>query len=276
MSSEEAQPPVAVTDPAPSPARELLRIAGPTVATMAGFTIMQFIDTLMIAAFGRQNDSVLEPTAAINGGLVAFAIVCIGVGTTTIVNALASQCFGGKRFMRCGRFMWQGVWFSLGYAVLVLPFMFAGEWIFTTAGHSEALVALEVPYFQILLYFTLIRLIVGAVGQFLIAIDMAMWVLVAAVCAIAANVLLNWWLIFGAMGFPRMGIEGAAWATNLAAVVELAVLTVVCLRPGLRKFGVTDWKLRWPAMSRLVKIGLPSGFQFAADVWPWAIFLGVV
>ncbi|MEM8874883.1 MAG: MATE family efflux transporter [Planctomycetota bacterium] len=280
MSLEEAQPQTTGTDvpvtTGPTPLAELLRIAGPTVATMAGFTIMQFVDTLMIAAYGRQNGSVLEPTAATNGGLAAFAIVCIGVGTTTIVNALASQCYGGKRFARCGRFMWQGVWFSVGYALLVLPFTFLGGPIFNAAGHSPELVALEVPYFRILLYFTVIRLLVGTVGQFLIAIDMAMWTLLAALFAIAANVLFNWLLIFGNAGFPRMGVAGAAWATNLAALVELAVLAAICLRPVVRKFGITDWKLRMPAMGRLVRIGLPSGFQFAADVWPWAIFLGVV
>lgn len=46
----------------------------------------------------------------------------------------------------------------------------------------------------------------------------------AAIASVATNILFNWLFIFGNMGFPEMGVQGAALATVLAAVVNSLVI----------------------------------------------------
>src|SRR4051812_21772880 len=73
--------------PEPSPLRELLTLALPTVLQMASYTLMQFIDTLMLArAMGP-----LAPTAASNAGSLSFAMIGFGTGILLVVNTLVSQ-----------------------------------------------------------------------------------------------------------------------------------------------------------------------------------------
>src|SRR3954468_1479731 len=87
------------------PLVELLRLAGPTIAQMASYTVMQFLDTWMLAHVG---DGIIAPTAAANSGILAFAVISFGMGVTWVVNTLVSQCYGRKDFAGCGRYLWQG------------------------------------------------------------------------------------------------------------------------------------------------------------------------
>src|SRR4051812_28724831 len=95
--------------PTEHPVWELLRLAGPTVAQMVSYTVMQFIDTWMLAkALGP-----MAPAAASNAGSLSFAFIGFGMGTIMIVNTLVSQNYGQKNFVQCGRYLWQGVWVAL-------------------------------------------------------------------------------------------------------------------------------------------------------------------
>jgi len=50
--------------------------------------------------------------------------------------------------------------------------------------------------------------------------------MMAGICAILTNLFLNWVLIFGRMGAPALGVEGAAVATVISRYVELAVVLI--------------------------------------------------
>ena len=54
--------------------------------------------------------------------------------------------------------------------------------------------------------------------------------LLVTVIATLVNTLFNWLLIYGSLGFPRMGVRGAAWATVIARLLELAIFLAVYLR----------------------------------------------
>ena len=50
--------------------------------------------------------------------------------------------------------------------------------------------------------------------------------MIASVLAVATNFVFNWLLIFGKLGFPKLGVEGAALATVMSRFVELAILVI--------------------------------------------------
>jgi MATE family multidrug resistance protein len=94
----------------------------------------------------------------------------------------------------------------------------------------------------------------------------------ALVSANLVNVASNWVLIYGNLGFPAMGVVGAAWATNLSRLYMAAVLLAAILLfdrregGGLREArGLSGRRVR-----RLIALGLPAATQVTLEVGVFA------
>lgn len=249
---------------------ELLYLSGPTIAQMVSYTLMQFIDAAMLSHVGTHVD---EPTAAINAGLFAFALISLGIGTLFIVNTLVSQKYGEGHDSACGQYLWQGVWFAVIFGLLLLPLVPFLELPFQWLGHDALLASMEGSYLKIVVAFAALKLVDTAFGQFLLAINRPVSVFAAAVISVAVNALAGWALIFGRLGLPQLGVVGSAWAQNIGVAVEMGIVIVLAMRPVIRRrFGALDWRLRMRQMWTLLRVGIPAGAQIFADVMAWSLF----
>ncbi|MES2438382.1 MAG: MATE family efflux transporter [Verrucomicrobiota bacterium] len=86
---------------------------------------------------------------------------------------------------------------------------------------------------------------------------------------VAMNVVLNWVMIYGNLGCPELGFEGAAWAT----LISRCAIVVVMIFWLLNAKGLREWvPYRWfraphfPDLGRLLSIGLPASFQMICEV----------
>ena len=92
-------------------------------------------------------------------------------------------------------------------------------------------------------------------------------VMTALVSANLINVLANWLLVFGNLGAPRLGVEGAAWATCVSRVYLAVFLLLAILRHDLRhRTGLwhVPRRLELHRLCRLAALGLPAAVQV-----PW-------
>jgi MATE family multidrug resistance protein len=257
-----------------SPLSELLRLAAPTVAQMASYTVMQFLDTWMLSHTG---DKIIAPTAAANSGILAFSVISVGMGVSWIVNTLVSQAYGRKDYRACGQFLWQGVWFGFLFWLPLLPFLVFVPRAFAAMGHEPELVRQESVYLQIVVALSVLKLVGSSFDQFLLAVDRASLVMVATMIGIAANAIAAWAMIFGHLGCPAMGVVGAAWAQNIGVGVESLVKICFAFSPAIRtKFNVTDWRLRSEQLRQLVRIGVPTGLQVMSEVLAWGAWVNLV
>lgn len=254
--------------PTKRPLVELMSLALPTIAQMSSYTIMQLIDRKFVSELGTQ-----AAAAAMNAGMIAFSFIAFGFGVTAVVNSLVSQRYGEQRFDHCGRYMWQGIWFSLLYAALLLPVFAYAESIFQFLGHGAELVKLEASFMRVMLSWTAIKLAGMCCGQFLLATNRPNTNLVSALIAVAINALAAYALVFGHFGMPKLGLLGAAWAQNIGVTVETSILIAFCCNARSRKiFNTLDWKLRKTEFTLLMKIGAGSGLQIIGDVLTWTLF----
>jgi len=77
-------------NPPINPFIEVWSIAWPTILTMVSFTVMQFVDKLMVSKVGP-----LEVAAQGNAGTWSFAMIATVMGVVTVVNTYVSQNLGG-------------------------------------------------------------------------------------------------------------------------------------------------------------------------------------
>jgi MATE family multidrug resistance protein len=99
----------------------------------------------------------------------------------------------------------------------------------------------------------------------------AMWVTIS---GNAINIILNYLLIFGKFGFPKMGVEGAGLATFIARVVmAISFVIVVFGHPALKKFTKYFSKKRFfiPAIKQLISTGFPISGQLVVEVLAFSL-----
>jgi MATE family multidrug resistance protein len=150
--------------------------------------------------------------------------------------------------------------------------------LFDFAGHPPAVRDLECSYFRILVLGGGFAVLSSAVSAFFTGLGRTRTVMWVNVSATALNCLLDYGLIFGNFGLPKLGIVGAAYATVISS--GLGSLTFVALflfGPQSREYNV--WRARRydrELFVRLLRFGTPSGLHFMLDIMAWSLFILLV
>lgn len=230
---------------------------------------MGLVDFIMVSQLGTEAQAAIVPA-----GIVLFTLIAFGFGVVSAVNTLVAQCHGRGETTAAAAYTWQGLWVSAGLGVAAVALWPLVPVVIGTAGHAPEVERMEIVYIQIGLLAVLPVVGAATVANFFNGIHRPMIGLWATLVANAFNVAANYALIFGHWGFPAMGIEGAAWATTISAGINFSVLALWFIRPSLnRAYAVlAGWRLQRERMARILKIGLPAGVHFAADISAFTVF----
>ena len=190
-------------------------------------------DNIML---GNYSEAALSGAAACNQLQFIFQQLITGIGAGMVM--MGSQHWGQKNTagvkklangaLLCGLIL-GGVMFLLA---TLLPRQLL--MIFTD---SEAFIAQGVLYLNILKYTYPVFAMTNILLATLRAVESVRIGFVVSLFTLVTNISLNYVLIFGRLGFPTMGCEGAALATLISRVVELLVVLVYIAR--------IDKKLCW-------------------------------
>ena len=118
--------------------------------------------------------------------------------------------------------------------------------------------------------------------SFMAALERPRWALVIVVIAVTFNAFANWCLIFGNLGFPRMGIAGSGLATTLSSILMFVGLAiVVSVERGFRRYHLFGrfWRADWPRFRGLMRLGLPIAGILTFEVWIFnaaALLMGLI
>ncbi len=235
---------------------------------MLNSTVMMFVDGMMVAQVGPA-----ALAAQFTAGILSFVPLALVLGLLTVVNTYVSQNFGAKREQRCGQYAWAGLVVATGMALLFQALHVPTSAVFQTIGHEPQVVEYEILYFHYMLLNALPFLASRVLEQFFFGLERSGVVLASSFVGNLVNFFANWVLIFGKLGFPAMGLEGAAIGTLVGSVVLLAILVgVFFTRRVHQRFGTRhprDMKLR--QCRDIFRIGWPAGVQFCNDVFAWGM-----
>lgn len=249
--------------------RELLRIAGPSVATMASYTVMQFVDKLMVKEIGPDPVYI---AAQGNGGVTAWTAITFVVGMSGVVSSFVSQNLGAGKPQRGSAYAWNAMWIGLCYwAVLMLPSLLLVRPLFEAYGHAGDLLGYEVQYAQILIGCSLVTILTKAIQNYFFGLHRPGVVMAATLLGNLTNIGANYALIFGHFGFPEMGVAGAAWGTVIGTGVEFLIPLVVFLSPRFHeRYGTRSaWRVNGTCAGDLFRVGWPAGLTFLSELVCW-------
>ena len=268
---------------------ELLRVAVPAVATMTSYTVMQFVDKLIVKELGPD-----ELAAVGNGGIAAFIPGAAMMGLLGVINTFVSQNLGAGRPERGSAYAWNGLYLSvLAWIAVFVPFaiflphvFLAQQAIFDLTAPSEAVSAMQNQYGSILLLGMIFTLGSRALGHFFYGIHRPSVVMVSAIVGNAVNVLLCNYLVLGRVGLPfpgmewqsgweGMGVLGAALSTVAGGIVELIIPFALFLAPktDAKYHTRRAWRYSTAHVKDILRIGWPAGLMGANELVCWFVFM---
>ena len=231
--------------------------------------LVQFsINTIDLLMIGRLGPDALGGAAL---GLVMYYILfLLGLGPAMAVSPLVSQALGAdpngvedpRRSVR------MGLW-AIAIAIPPLSLIyFLTEDIALIFGQPPELARLAAPYILALAPGLPFMLGVVVLRNFLAAIERTRAPLVIIVLTTALNAFLNYLLIYGNWGLPRLELIGAGIASSVSHLVGfIALAAYIKLEKASRRFQLFKNVLTadWPRLREIVNLGWPIGITIAFE-----------
>ena len=247
------------------------KLAAPVMLGMLGHTFVSFVDNIMVGQLGTA-----ELAAVSLANSFMFIAMSIGIGFATAITPLIAEADAANNFKQAKSTYKHGLFLCTTLGILLFLFVFFSKpWMYLMQ-QPEEVVALAIPYLD-LVAFSLIPLIIfEAIKQFSDGMSMTKYPMYATLIANIINVILNYLLIFGKFGFPEMGMIGAAFGTLISRFIMLIYLwTLLRYKERSRKIvrSIKFFVLDFQMIKRIVNIGSLSSMQMFFEV---AIFTSAI
>lgn len=213
-------------------------------------------------------------SAAITGVYyLIFAV--IGSGLNNGLQSLIARKAGENQPKEIGRLFYHGVYVALGIALLGILISYVFAPVILRATIHNAVIAEEViGFIRIrvwglpLLYLYVMR------NALLVGTNQTRFLVWGTLSEAIANIFFDYGLIYGKLGMPQMGFNGAAYASIIAEAVGLLVIYAVIHAKGIHKaFSFFEsWKLEGEMVKMILIKSSPLILQFALSIITWEYF----
>lgn len=250
--------------------KNILKVSYPIILTLVAQNIVNVTDT---AFLGHVSEVALGASAI--AGVFYLAIYMVGFGFSQGVQILIGRRNGEGNFTQIGRIFNNGLLFNL---ILALAFFVAS--LFTIPVLMKGLVSsteiydatIEFLDWRIYGYFFVFLNVVFR--SLYVGITQTKVLTISAVITAVSNILLDYLLIFGHLGFPEMGIAGAAIASVIAEALSMFYLAFhTYTRVDTKKYGLTEkLKTDFHTIGQILNLSVFIMFQFFISISTWFLF----
>lgn len=234
-------------------------LAGAQLAQMA----INTTDVLMIGRLGA-----VELAASVLAFNFYMLLWFFGMGILQAVIPFAARALGQRKPRELRRAVRMGFWVAVLFCIPVWLVLFFIESILLLMGQKQELAELAGTYMRVLQWTMLPALLIMAIRGFLTVMERTQVVLWATIAGAIINAILDYLLIFGEFGFPRLELVGAGIASVFSATTTFLFLLVYSLwHPRLRRYNLLGriWRSDWPVFFQIVRMGAPIGLTIVAE-----------
>lgn len=253
----------------------MLALAMPLILANLAQSVIHATDLIFLGRLGA--DELAAGSLGIN---LYVPFLLFGLGLIAAVAPMVAAERGRKmhsvRDIR--RTVRQGMWLAVTLCIPCWTILWNSEPILIALGQDSDLASAAARFNRVLMWGLLPAFLQLALRNFISAIERPGWGTVVLFGAVAINALLGWALIFGHMGLPRMGLEGAALASALSNLFLFVALAGVVMRMHpFRRYAIFGrfWRADWGRYRALAALGLPIAITltFEVTVFAAAVFL---
>jgi MATE family multidrug resistance protein len=250
--------------------KQILGMALPISLAMLVPQINFITNNIFLSGLGER-----ELASAGITGVYYLIFAVIGNGLNNGLQALIARRAGQNLPKEIGRLFFHGVWIAIAIAGIgiVLTYIFAPTILRATLHNHE--IAAEVIDFLLiriwglpLLYLYVMR------NALLVGTNQTRFLVWGTLAEALTNVVLDYGLIYGKLGMPELGFNGAAYASIIAEATGLVVIYAIIHVKGLHKSFAFFAEISWDkSITKLILIqSAPLIAQYAISILTWEYF----
>ena len=247
------------------------KLAAPVIMGMLGHTFVGLVDNIMVGQLGSA-----ELAAVSLGNSFFFVAMSLGIGFSTAITPLVAEADSEDDFNKGKSAFKHGLFLCILLSLLLFGMILLAKPLMYLMKQPEEVVVLTMPYLDIIAISLIPLIIFQGFKQFSDGLSLTKHAMYATIAANLINVGINYLLIFGKFGFPKMGILGAGIGTLVSRIAMIIIIWILLKNNQKAKAFVTQIKLfvlDSTMLKRIINLGLPSAMQMFFEV---AIFTSAI
>ncbi len=250
-----------------------LQIAYPIIIGQLGHILVGFADNLMVGQLGSGQ---LAAISLANGFI--FIFLSLGIGFSFAITTLTAEANGAKSDSKLKAVFKHGFVLTLISGIVISAVLYFVKPLLYIIDQPKEVVNLVDNYYNIVSFSMIPVMLFQGLKQFCDGLAFTKYAMKATIIGNIVNVFFNYILINGLLGFPKLGIDGAAYGTLISRFVMFGIMLYFMLeRPQLKKFttNINFLKLDNSVFLKIFKIGYPTALQmwFEVNLFVSGIFL---
>jgi putative MATE family efflux protein len=197
------------------------------------------------------------------GGIAYFTILSFLMNGSVGVQILTARRFGEGNEIEIGKIGISVLYFSIfgGFILSLLGFFLSG-WVIELISDDAAIIAKASSYLAYRFLGTIFFFPVFALRGFMDGLGYTYVGMIAAFSSTFSNIFMNWVLIYGNLGFPALGVDGAAIASALSGLPAICILLLFFFKKNIRYYlRKSHYQFDLSILKTANSIGLPSAID---------------
>lgn len=250
--------------------KHICKITLPVLVSLLVEYLIGFTDT---AYLGRVGETELAASAL--AGTYYIIIYMIGFGFSIGAQVLIARYNGSGQYSRTGEVFTQGTIFLLLVATLLFTLSYLySPIILRFLIDSEQVYQATISYLSWRIYGFFFSFIIVMFRAFLIGTVNTKILTINSIVMVITNIVLNYILIFGRLGFPALGIAGAAIASSISEAVAFIFFVIYTrLKFDYQKYGLfQSYSINTNVLKKVLGVSVWVMIQHGLVFGGWFVF----
>lgn len=245
--------------------RATLALAWPMILSNLSMMLIGVTDVILLGWLGPHE---LAAGAMGHNLAMIFAIFSMGLITATAPMMASEKGRMAHSVRDIRRTFRQGLWTCVAIMLPVWAFLWNAEAILLLSGQKPDLARDAAIFVRYYMWSILPFIGFLVLRNFVAALEKPIWATVVAMGAVVVNAIVNYGLILGHYGWPKLGLVGAGIGSTITNCVEFGVMAlVVSFHPKFRRYRLFGrfWRADWARFREIWRLGLPIGLTMAFE-----------
>ncbi len=241
-----------------------LKLAYPIIIGMVGHTLVAFIDNVMVGKLGTSQ------LAAISlGNSFIFLAMSFGIGFSTAITPLIAESNAKNNIKNIKTILSNGIIICFILGITLSLIVLLSKPLIYSLGQPDNVVQLAFPYITWVAISLFPLVLFQSFKQFSDGLALTKIAMISTIIANMINIIINYILIYGKLGFPKMELVGAGIGT-LISRISMVIIIVVLIKSNkkISKYISGFFYLDYSSFNikKIINLGYPSALQMMFEV----------